>query len=71
MPATTSASSASSAPSTEAPTPAFADARSKQPASQGTSAGRDVKFLSVFVVGGGIALPAVQMTDEGRAPAAP
>lgn len=52
-----------------AATPAFADTRSKQPASQGASASRDVKFLSVFVVGGGIQLPAVQMAEEAPLPA--
>lgn len=55
-------SATASAPS--AATPAFADSHTKQPASQGASANRDVKFLSVFVVGGGIQLPALQMRDS-------
>lgn len=39
--------------------------REHMPASQSLTAGRDVKFLSVFVVSGGIQMPAAATTNAG------
>lgn len=41
------------------------------PASQGLGAGRDVKFLSVFVVSGGIQMPPGASTGANATPPAP
>ena len=37
--------------------------RDRLPASQGLTAGRDVKFLSVFVVSGGIQMPSAPVAN--------
>ena len=44
--------------------PASSSNREHMPASQSLTAGRDVKFLSVFVVSGGIQMPAAATTNS-------
>jgi len=41
--------------------------RDNMPATQSLTAGRDVKFLSVFVVSGGIQMPSAAATNQGTA----
>lgn len=58
---------ASATDSTSTGTSEFGGNTVKQPATQGSAEGRESKFLSVFVVGGGIQMPAAEETEEGRA----
>lgn len=41
--------------------------RDNMPATQSLTAGRDVKFLSVFVVSGGIQMPSSAASNQGNA----